>query len=237
MLMEKRKLKPKDILRDIRAGVDDATLMTRYALSAQALQSVFGKLVNAGMLSQAELDDRVPMADRTVDIGLYICPACGNIQGKEFTECPRCGFAPPGYVKKAKEPEPKEEPPKGTLKSKSQIINLKAAKKSAGAAEQSSGGSVKAGDESSGSVSDLLRIARYCRILGIATVVCYVLLLAAALIFTRMAMPAGILGFTESILALCALGIPVVATALLVLVTLKALSESLKVFARIADGR
>jgi hypothetical protein len=232
--MEKRKVKPKDIVRDIRAGVEDATLMTRYALSAQALQSVFTKLVQAGMISQSELDDRVPIAERTVDIGLYICPACGNIQGKEFTECPRCGFTMPGFLKKTKEPEPRDESAKAPPSAKSQVISLRTDKKPAAALPQMP---ARPSGDAATSASNLERIARYCRILGVATVVCYVLFLGAVFAFTQMALPPGVVGFNQAILAVCVLSVPVAVTALVVLVALRALSEALKVFARLTRPR
>ena len=97
--MDKRKITAREVLRDIRSGLSDQDLMEKYTLSAQGLQSVFHKLVNAGVITQPELDDRVPITERTVDLGLFICPACGNIQGTEFATCPRCGFTAPGRAK------------------------------------------------------------------------------------------------------------------------------------------
>ncbi len=235
--MEKRKLKPKEIVRDIRAGTDDATLMQRYALSAQGLQSVFSKLVQAGMVTQAELDDRVPMAERTVDIGLYICPACGNIQAKEFSQCPRCGFSVPGYLKRPKEPEPiKEEPPKHTLASKSQVINLKADKKPPVALAQPP--TSAATEEDAGvAPQELQKIVRYCRILGMATLVCCLLAVGAMFALTQLGLPAGTLSLGQSLLAASALGIPVIVTALMVFLTLRALGESVKIFLRVSSSR
>jgi hypothetical protein len=236
-LMEKRKLKPKEIVRDIRAGTDDATLMQRYALSAQGLQSVFSKLVQAGMVTQGEVDDRVPMAERTVDIGLYICPACGNIQAREFTACPRCGFSVPGYLKRPKEPEPpKEEPPKPTLASKSQVINVKEDKRPAAALAQQLRPVVE--EEEMGVVSQELRkVASYCRISGIATLVCCLLAVGAMCVLTQLGLPAGTLTLGQSLLAASALGIPVIVTALMVFLTLRALGEAIKIFLKISGSR
>jgi PAS domain S-box-containing protein len=47
-----------DAVRNIRAGVDDAALMKRYNISFQGLQSLFGKLIASGALTQAEIDER-----------------------------------------------------------------------------------------------------------------------------------------------------------------------------------
>lgn len=47
-----------DAVRNIRAGVDDAALMKRYNISFQGLQSLFGKLIGSGAITQAEIDER-----------------------------------------------------------------------------------------------------------------------------------------------------------------------------------
>lgn len=235
--MEKRKLKPKELVNDIRAGKGDATLMNRYSLSAQGLQSVFRKLVQAGMITQAELDQRVPPAEQTVDIGLYICPACGNIQGKEFTECPRCGFVAPGYLKKAKEPETpsRVEPAKETLASKSQVINLKTNKKPPAPAPEPSRFPAERVDEDV-LAQELRKIVTYCQRLGIATLICCALAVGAMIALTQLGLPAGSFSLGQSLLATTALSIPVIATALMVFITLKALGESIKIFLRISGA-
>ena len=43
----------------IRSGVDDATLMKKYSISAKGLRSLFRKLVAAGLISRSELDQRM----------------------------------------------------------------------------------------------------------------------------------------------------------------------------------
>lgn len=235
--MEKRKLKPKELVSAIRSGTDDATLMHRYALSAQGLQSVFRKLVQAGMITQSELDERVPAAERTVDIGLYICPACGNIQGKEFTECPRCGFVAPGYLKKAKEAEApaKPEPVKETIASKSQVINLKTDKKAPPPLPAPPPISAANGNADS-AFDEMRKIVTYCRRLGIATLVCCALAVIAMLVLTQLGLPAGTFTLSQSLLAALAMGIPVIVTAAMVFITLKALGESVRIFLRISGG-
>ncbi|MGO9569718.1 MAG: hypothetical protein ACLP5H_19475 [Desulfomonilaceae bacterium] len=88
--MSKPRLSAKEILADIRAGMDDAALMGKYDLSAQGLQSALTKLVAAGVMKQAELDDRGISQEQTVNLP-WKCPACGKPQPKEFEECPQCG--------------------------------------------------------------------------------------------------------------------------------------------------
>ncbi|MEW6137432.1 MAG: hypothetical protein AB1733_04295 [Thermodesulfobacteriota bacterium] len=114
--MNKRRITAREILSDVRKGLSDPALMEKYKLSAQGLQSVFQKLLKAGIISQAELDARSPLSERTVDIGLYICSACGNIQGKEFTTCPRCGFEPPRGAKSSAADVTKKVPKKRVIR-------------------------------------------------------------------------------------------------------------------------
>ena len=56
--MTKITISAKEILTDIKAGMDDSALMQKYGLPEKNLQSVFKKLVDAGILKQGELDTR-----------------------------------------------------------------------------------------------------------------------------------------------------------------------------------
>jgi len=87
--MSKRQLSAREILQDIRAGMDDTALMDKYRLSAQGLQGVFKKLIAAGVIKQAEVDRRASPRKQTVNPA-WKCPACGKPQPREFEECPDC---------------------------------------------------------------------------------------------------------------------------------------------------
>ena len=56
----KREINAKAVLRDIRNGLDDLTLMDKYKLTDRGLHSLFRKLVDAGLLTQQEINDRFP---------------------------------------------------------------------------------------------------------------------------------------------------------------------------------
>ncbi len=56
---EKPVISAADAVKSIRAGMDDATLMKRYKISAKGLRSLFRKLVAAGFISRSELDERM----------------------------------------------------------------------------------------------------------------------------------------------------------------------------------
>jgi uncharacterized protein len=66
--MPKPKLNAREITRDIRSGLDDAGLMKKYALSAPELLNLFNKLVQSGLMTHQEMDERTPAFERTVEI-------------------------------------------------------------------------------------------------------------------------------------------------------------------------
>jgi outer membrane protein assembly factor BamB len=72
--MAKVKINAAQVLRDIRSGVDDPELMGKYNLSAKGLQSLFRKLVDAKLLTEAELDVRAPLRENTVVVDFVQFP-------------------------------------------------------------------------------------------------------------------------------------------------------------------
>ena len=89
--MAKVKIDARDVLKDIRDGLDDTALMTKYRLSGTGLQSLFSKLTEAGLLKRADLDKRMLNFEKTVELTMVKCPSCGMPQFSEFDECPQCG--------------------------------------------------------------------------------------------------------------------------------------------------
>jgi hypothetical protein len=69
-MAEKRKIKGKDVISDIRSGLTDSQLMDKYELSPMGLQKVFRKLVDAGALSIKEIYARNPLREDSVVIDL-----------------------------------------------------------------------------------------------------------------------------------------------------------------------
>jgi hypothetical protein len=103
--MLKKTLNAKEVLDDIKAGMDDATLMGKYQLSEKGMQSLFKKLVDSGVLKQEELERRTPglaeelqkrtpapekAAEEKAAEGTWICPICGNPQNTHYDKCPEC---------------------------------------------------------------------------------------------------------------------------------------------------
>ena len=68
--MEKRTIKAKDVVHDIRAHMTDAQLMEKYHLSARGLQSVLKKLVRHNLVSESDLAVRPVGYEDTVTIDL-----------------------------------------------------------------------------------------------------------------------------------------------------------------------
>lgn len=68
--MQKTRIDAKQAIDDIRDGLTDTALMEKYSLSSRGLQSLFKKLVSAGLLKQSEIDDRALQNEESVIISL-----------------------------------------------------------------------------------------------------------------------------------------------------------------------
>ncbi len=64
----KRTIKAIDVVTDMRAGMTDPQLMDKYRLSAKGLQSVYKKLLDADVITQDELANRIPAFDDTASL-------------------------------------------------------------------------------------------------------------------------------------------------------------------------
>lgn len=225
--MQKRKITAREVLQDIRAGKSDKTLMSKFDLSAQGLQSLFGKLVRAGVITQNELDQRVPLSERTVDLGLFVCPACGNIQGQEFVKCPRCNFTVPGASATSAPVQ------KAVGKSAAVKVSPTTREKAPAAVP-----SIEPEDSLRQEVSvdpsvALIRMVNYCRALTIATVVAYSVAVIGILVVSLRSPESTAL---MSLVGIFALGVPAVAISVIVFVSLRVLTESVKVFFTVAGA-
>ncbi|MBI4962364.1 MAG: PilZ domain-containing protein [Desulfomonile tiedjei] len=67
-MAEKRQIKAKDIINDIRRGMTDSELMEKFRLSIKGLQSVFRKLEAVKAIKPSELYGRFPGFDDTIDV-------------------------------------------------------------------------------------------------------------------------------------------------------------------------
>jgi len=65
--MDKKTINAKEILADIKAGMNDAALMEKYGLSEKGLQSLYKKLTDAGLLKHRELEHRTSEPEKAVE--------------------------------------------------------------------------------------------------------------------------------------------------------------------------
>ena len=68
-MTEKRKLSAKQVLEDVKGGLSDDDLMSKHRLTARELQGVLRKLVEAGWLTQSQLDARTAIFEEPTDVG------------------------------------------------------------------------------------------------------------------------------------------------------------------------
>lgn len=66
--MAKRKIKAKRAVEDILSGMNDLELMDKYGITDRGLQSLFNKLVRAGLLTRDQIEDRESPFVSTVTI-------------------------------------------------------------------------------------------------------------------------------------------------------------------------
>ncbi len=88
--MTKKKISAKEIVDDVRAGLDDSALMKKHGLSEKGLATVFKSLVSAGALDQSELNRRTASRNEFVET-VANCPSCGAGLSGRAASCPECG--------------------------------------------------------------------------------------------------------------------------------------------------
>ncbi|MFC1834250.1 PilZ domain-containing protein [Thermodesulfobacteriota bacterium] len=57
-MAEKRQIKGKEVLEDIRSGLSATEMMTKYKVSPKGLRSIFRQLMRARVISKPELEDQ-----------------------------------------------------------------------------------------------------------------------------------------------------------------------------------
>jgi len=66
--VDKREISAREVVADLRAGVDDVGLMNKYKLTPRGLDSLFGKLLTAGLISRTDWAVRKAGREETVDL-------------------------------------------------------------------------------------------------------------------------------------------------------------------------
>jgi len=87
-----KKISAKAIMADLKAGSSDTELMKKYAISYNALQDIFSKLIEAGLATKAYFNKRAlkQSSARSPEGSTRDCPHCGYSSSTPFTRCPRC---------------------------------------------------------------------------------------------------------------------------------------------------
>ncbi len=67
-MAERKTISAREVIADIRVGMTDDQLMRKHSLSAKGLQSLTRKLIEAGLISRAELDRRTTEFEETIDL-------------------------------------------------------------------------------------------------------------------------------------------------------------------------
>ena len=109
---QRRKISAREILSDIRSGLDDSALEKKHRISESALEAVYRKLATAGLLTEDEIRERLGTVEQPAapsheepSPAAWQCPACNAPQPSEVDECPVCGVIVAQYqAMKAREP-------------------------------------------------------------------------------------------------------------------------------------
>jgi hypothetical protein len=101
----KRKLSAKEILADIRSGMDASELKRKYGLSDKTFEYVYNKLSAAGVLTKDEMRRMEPRSSSKAPqkppaLPQWRCPACNAPQVAEVRECPACGVLVAKFVER-----------------------------------------------------------------------------------------------------------------------------------------
>jgi hypothetical protein len=94
--MEKFKISAREIISDVKSGLSDSELESKYNISPDALQYVLRRLVDAGLITQLELYERTTLTKSDVlralaaEEHVFKCPICGKTIPTHMDECPHC---------------------------------------------------------------------------------------------------------------------------------------------------
>ena len=88
--MAQRTVKAKEIVQDIRSGMDRAALTEKHHISAGELAQLLKKLVELRALAPSEVGGIESQAGGAPD-HVFECPECGTTDAADLDECPNCG--------------------------------------------------------------------------------------------------------------------------------------------------
>ncbi len=111
------KISGRAIVGDIRAGMDNNSLMKKYRLTGEQLKRVLKKLLDAKALGPSEYHSRVPPEPKKL-VPSFTCTECGTVHTRRFIRCTVCGVKAPSFryeedAEPAPSAGPNQTPPKG----------------------------------------------------------------------------------------------------------------------------
>lgn len=108
----KRKLSAKQILEDIRSGMEAPALKREHNLSDKSFDYVLKQLASKGLLTPDEIRRLEPRSGSSepshqppAPPPQWRCPACNTPQPAEAAECPACGVVVARFVERRQEKE------------------------------------------------------------------------------------------------------------------------------------
>ncbi len=110
--MARRKIKIEEFVSDVRGGMSDVALCTKYHLSQNQLEKLYDNLLKGGQLRPSDLDEAAPSFEPTVELA-FTCAKCGALKLVDSEKCPQCGDEglPAERVEPAPESVQEEAPP------------------------------------------------------------------------------------------------------------------------------
>jgi hypothetical protein len=96
--MDKRKIRARQIVSDLSAGMNDRDLMEKYQVNLDSLRYLFKRLVESGLMTELQYYERMDLTESSVFRALsdkpdhiLNCPRCGRPFPEDGDECEFCG--------------------------------------------------------------------------------------------------------------------------------------------------
>ena len=104
-----RIIKARDILRDLRLGLDGASILAKYRISIDTVENVLLKLGKQGLVLP---DEVVGFKSRLAEVQVkeYMCLKCNQTQFAKLNCCPYCGGKMRGITREYSVESPAAEP-------------------------------------------------------------------------------------------------------------------------------
>jgi hypothetical protein len=98
-MTEKKKIKAKEIIGDLRSGAPDEEIMKKYGINDEQFKKLLAKLVDAQLINEMELYERTTLSDTAITAA-YVdtLNAIGELDQEALPPPPRSTVEPEGHV-------------------------------------------------------------------------------------------------------------------------------------------